>query len=172
MKLPLTKQDYSKKPTIDGVKIVDVNVHTDDGGYFLELMRMTDMILDHFPKFTLRQLNFSEMDSGTIKAWHLHKHQDDIWFVPPSQRLLLAMKDVREDSPTNNILMRMVLGHGKGKLIFIPRGVAHGAANFWQHPAMVLYFVSEQFHADPEKNDEYRLPWDHFGPEIWQMTKG
>ena len=56
-KLPLTKQDYSAKPKIDGVQIVDLKVLRDDGGYFLELSRFTDHVMQHFPDFNLQQLN-------------------------------------------------------------------------------------------------------------------
>lgn len=172
MSLPHAKQDYSPRPQINGVKVVDLKAFTDDGGYFLELARLPQLAEQHFPGFVLQQLNYSEMDPGVIKAWHLHEHQDDIWFVPPSHRLLVALRDVRDGSESKDVTMRLVAGRGKAQLIFIPRGVAHGAANLWQQPAAILYFVNQQFTADPDKNDEYRLPWDQFGAEVWEMTKG
>ncbi len=172
MALSISKQDYSPRPNIADVKIVDLKVFTDDGGYFLEMARLTELTMDHFPDFKLRQLNFSVMDPGAIKAWHLHYQQDDIWFVPPSQSLLVALKDIRPKSSTKNKLLRLVAGRGRAQLIFIPRGVAHGAANLWTEPTSVLYFVNKQFTADSKTNDEYRLPWDQFGAAIWQMTKG
>lgn len=168
----MTKQDYSPKPTITDVRIIDLKVFSDDSGYLIELARLQQAKLNHLPQFSLQQLNYSEMDPGVIKAWHVHYQQDDIWFVPPSQRLLIALKDIRPKSRTKNALMRFVTGRGKAQLIFIPRGVAHGAANLWQQPAALLYFVNQQFTADPKTNDEYRLPWDQFGVDIWTVTKG
>jgi dTDP-4-dehydrorhamnose 3,5-epimerase len=55
-------------------------------------------------------------------------------------------------------------------LVYIPAGVAHGAANLWQSPAAILYFVSSQF--DPADPDELRLPWDFLGAEFWQVQQG
>lgn len=172
MALPFSKQDYSAPKKIQGVKIVDLKVFSDDGGYFLELARLPQLAEEHFPGFALQQMNYSEMDPGVIKAWHIHEQQDDIWFIPPSHRLVVALKDLRPDSETKDLTMRLTAGRGKGQLIFIPRGVAHGAANLWQQPATIIYFINQQFTVDPDKNDEYRLPWDKFGAEIWEMTKG
>lgn len=170
--LPLTKQDYSAKPKIDGVEIIHLTVFRDDGGYFLELSRFTDQVMQHFPDFDLQQLSLSEMDPGAIKAWHIHHHQDDIWFIPPSHRLLVALRDIRDNSATKNVTMRLVAGGGKAQLIFIPRGVAHGAANLWPVPGIIFYLVNRQFTSDAEMSDEFRLPWDYFGADIWQQTKG
>ncbi|MFA5995262.1 MAG: dTDP-4-dehydrorhamnose 3,5-epimerase family protein [Patescibacteria group bacterium] len=172
MKLNITKQDYSKKPTIDGVKIVEVPYFTDDGGFFLELGRWQKQVLPDFPEFELKQINYSEMDPGVIKAWHLHLQQEDIWFVPPNHKLLVALRDCREQSNTNGVIMRVVAGAGKARLIYIPRGVAHGAANLWPKPASVIYLVNNLFTQDPKLSDEGRLPWDEFGKEVWEITKG
>lgn len=172
MKLTITKQDYSKKPVIDDVKVIDIPYFADDGGYFLELGRWTKQVMQNFPKFDLQQMNYSEMDPGVIKAWHLHYQQEDIWFVPPTHKLLLVLRDCRAKSRTKNVTMRLVLGAGKAKMVYIPRGVAHGAANLWQKSAAVLYFVNNQFTPDPKQSDEQRLPWDQFGKDIWELTKG
>ncbi len=170
--VPLSKQSYQPATPIDGVKIIDIKVFNDDGGYFLEVARFQKHVFEQFPDFELKQLNISELDPGVIKAWHIHQQQDDIWFVPPSQRLLIAMHDIREQSPTKDTTMRLVCGAGKAQLVFIPRGVAHGAANLWQKPALIVYLVNNLFTADPVASDEYRLPWDEFGADIWQQTKG
>lgn len=170
--LKLTKQSYQPVQQIDGLKIVELKVFTDDGGYFFEVGRFNKHVFEHFPKFDLQQINLSEIDPGVVKAWHIHEQQDDIWFVPPSHRLLVAFKDIRKKSPTYGAMMRFVLGAGKARLVFIPRGVAHGAANVWQQPGLMLYLVNNQFTADPKRSDEYRLPWDQFGADIWEQTKG
>lgn len=171
-KVTLSKQSYKSNTPIAGVKIVELKTFQDDGGYFTELGRFQKHVFQHFPQFELKQLNISEMDPGVIKAWHIHKQQDDIWFVPPSQRMLVALKDIRPKSKTTGVLMRFVLGAGTAKLVFIPRGVAHGAANLWNHPSMMLYLVNHHFSTDPKQSDEYRLQWDHFGKSIWEQTKG
>lgn len=166
------EQDYSAQPKIDGVKIVELRTFADDGGFFMELNRWKEHVMTDFPDFELAQMNYSEMDPGVVKAWHLHYHQEDVWFVPPSHKLLINLHDVRADSATKDVNMRLVFGVGKARLLYIPRGVAHGAANLWHNPAAIIYFVNNPFSPDPTTTDEHRLPWDQFGSDIWQLTKG
>jgi dTDP-4-dehydrorhamnose 3,5-epimerase len=66
--------------------------------------------------------------------------------------------------------MRLVLGGGKAQLLYVPRGVAHGAANLWAQAASIIYFVNQQFCL--EHPDEGRLPWDLLGKDIWEVAKG
>jgi dTDP-4-dehydrorhamnose 3,5-epimerase-like enzyme len=167
----LSTQDYSKKPTIDGVKLLDLRLMLDDGGSFAELVRLTEEgALEAFPDFTPRQSSYSEVLPGAIKAFHLHFNQEDVWFVPPTHRLLIGLVDVRKDSPTYKVSQRFVMGAGRAQLLHIPRGVGHGGANIWQQPASILYFVNQQF--DLANPDERRLPWDVLGADFWQLSQG
>jgi len=90
--------------------------------------------------------------------------------VPPHERLLVVLTDQRDDSPSKGVTMRFVMGGGKSRLVYIPRGVAHGGANVWQNPAFNYYFVNQQFSL--EKPDEGRLPWDFLGADVWDIAKG
>lgn len=166
----LTTQDYSPKTKIEGVEIVELRRFIDDGGSFLELGRFASGALEGFEGVEVKQLSYSEMMPGTIKAFHVHRLQEDVWFVPPSQRVLVVLHDVRKGSASEGVTMRFVMGDGKAQLVRIPRGVAHGAANPWQNPASIIYFVTEQFNAS--EPDEHRLPWDFIGPEVWEMHRG
>ena len=68
--------------------------------------------------------------------------------------------------------MRFVLGDGRSRLVRIPPGVAHGAKNLRAaDPSAIIYFVDVQFSVD-EHCDEGRLPWDHFGEEVWDVERG
>lgn len=164
-------QDYAKKPTIEGVKIVELRNSTGEDGDFSELMRLNDQgeFLE-FPGFFPKQINRSRVIPGSIKAWHIHYNQDDVWHIPPGDSLLVGIVDVRKNSPTKHIIMRLALGNGKAHLLYIPRGVAHGVANLSKKDATILYFVNQQF--DIINPDEHRLPWDILGSDFWQITKG
>lgn len=166
----LSTQDYSPKPKIDGVEIVELKRFIEDGGSFLELGRLSGGKLAGFEGVEVKQLSYSEMMPGAIKAFHVHVNQEDIWFVPPSQRLLVVLHDIREASATKGTTMRFVLGDGKAQLVRIPQGVLHGAGNLGTERAAIIYLVTEQFDAaDP---DEHRLPWDYLGQDVWNMVKG
>ncbi len=166
-------QDYGPRPRIDGVETVDVRRHSDDGGSFTELTRLLPGgVPDGFADFTLRQVNFSEIEPGMIKAFHLHARQTDIWYVPPGDRLLMVLVDVRKGSRTEGQHMRFMLGAGASRLVRIPPGVAHGVRNLGTATARVVYFTDLHFSAEPATCDEGRLPWDYLGPDIWEPIRG
>lgn len=167
----LTTQEYGRRTPIEGVKIIDLRLLVDDGGSFAELVRFDENgNLEAIPEFKVRQSSYSQVLPGAIKAFHLHYNQEDVWFVPPTDRLLIGMVDARKDSPTSGASMRFVMGAGKAQLLYIPRGVGHGGANIGREPATILYYVNQQFNLnDP---DERRLPWDLLGREFWEITQG
>lgn len=163
-------QSYTKSPIIDGVQIKEIPWFVDDGGFFMELGRFDNGIHQLFPEFDVKQVNYSQMEPGAVKAFHIHLNQEDIWFVPPHERLLVFLSDQRNESKTKDIQMRFVMGEGKARLVYIPRGVAHGVANLSNESGSIIYFINQQF--DPENPDEGRLPWDMLGKDIWEMNKG
>lgn len=166
----ITVQEYSQKQSIDGVKLIDLKLYADDGGEFLELGRLDQGRMKALPEFAVRQFSWSRLLPGTVKAFHVHRRQADLWYVSPFDRVLVGLADLREESPTYNTKVRLVLGGSQAKLLYIPRGVAHGAGNPWSQPATVIYFTDEEF--DPANPDEGRLPYDLFGQEFWQIHKG
>ncbi len=165
-------QDYSGQQRIDGVEVVELKRFNDEGGSITELGRFAAGEPADLPDFQCRQVNYSEMEPGVIKAFHMHLRQTDVWYVPPRDRLLLVLHDCRADSPTEGTTMRFMLGDGKDRLVRIPPGVAHGARNLGPDTARILYMVDVQFSTDPSECDEGRLPWDHLGAEIWEVVRG
>lgn len=168
------KQDYSPKPKIEGIKIIDLPYFIDDGGIFCEIARilLDTGIQEYFPDFKLRQINWSQIEPGLIKAGHLHKKQEDIWFVPPTDRVLVGLIDARQKSPTVNVKMRFVLGAGKARLLYIPRGVIHGCANPYQRPMTLIYLVNQYWTDDQKKSDEWRVDYQIFEKGFWEIAKG
>lgn len=166
----VSRQDYGAKSQIEGVQSLPLHTFVEDGGTFTELGRLAEGALAGLDGFVVRQVNCSLMAAGAIKAWHLHFNQEDVWFVPPSQSLLVGLWDVRENSPTTGSAMRFVSGRGRSQLLYIPRGVAHGAANLGTGDAFLFYFVNQQF--DAQDPDERRLPYDALGKEFWEIQPG
>ena len=167
-----SKQDYSGTPMIEGVEIVQLRRFNDDGGAMTELGRVDGGIHKDLPGFEIRQVNYSVVEPQAVKAFHLHTRQTDVWYVPPSDKILLVLADVRKGSPTEGQVRRIVLGDGNSRLVRIPPGVAHGCKNLrTAEPSAIIYFVDVQFSTD-ESCDEGRLPWDHFGAAVWDVEKG
>ncbi|MFK7742260.1 MAG: dTDP-4-dehydrorhamnose 3,5-epimerase family protein [Planctomycetota bacterium] len=165
-------QDYSGSQRIDGVEIVELKRFNDDGGAITELGRLTAGMHKQLKGFEARQINYSEMEPGAVKAFHMHFRQTDVWYVPPSDKLLLILHDCREGSKTEGQTMRFVLGDGNSRLVRIPPGVAHGARNIGQAVGRIIYMVDVEFSVDEKECDEGRLPWDYLGAEIWEIVRG
>ncbi|HSE04368.1 MAG TPA: dTDP-4-dehydrorhamnose 3,5-epimerase family protein [Methylomirabilota bacterium] len=165
-------QSYGPAPEIEGVELVELRRFTDDGGSFMELARLQRGMAAVLPGFECRQVNYSEMDPGVIKAFHLHRRQTDVWFVPPGDKMLVILLDVRAQAKSRGAQRRIVLGDGQARLLRIPPGVAHGVKNLAASRGRIIYFVDVQFSPGPDQTEEGRLPWDFAGADIWDVTRG
>jgi len=167
-----TKQDYSPQEKIKDVKIVEIKRFVGEDGAFNEVVRAEKGKVtspEEFKGFEIEQINHSVVVPGTVKAWHFHYFQDEIWFIHPEGKLIVGLLDIRKESPTTGKKMRLVLGDGKAYLLFIPRGVAHGLANPYSRPAAMTYLVNNWF----DGSDEWRLPWNYqVEDDFWQIKKG
>lgn len=164
----LSVQSYESRPSIAGVRFLDLRTFSDEVGDFCEVVRLTaDGRIRGLEEYKPAQISFSLVLPGAIKAWHIHFGQDDLWFVPPSDRMLIGLHDLRQGSSSYQMTMRFVLGAGRARMLVIPRGVAHGLANRTSMPATVFYFANRQFDAD--NPDERRIPFDHLGAAFWEM---
>ncbi len=170
----LFRQSYEKTSVVDGVRVVEIKRFTGEDGAFSEIVRIEDGLLVQPQdlvdlRFEVRQVNHGLVVPGTLKAWHLHGEQDEIWFVHPEARVIVGLLDVREGSKTERTAMRLSLGSGKAHLVYIPRGVAHGLANPYPEQATMTYLVNNWFNGE----DELRLPVN-FGvePDFWEIRKG
>ena len=111
-------QSYERKPGIDGLEIVELKRFNDDGGAMTELARLDGGAVQGLKGFQALQVNYSTMEPLAIKAFHLHKRQTDVWYVPPADKILLVVADVRAGSKSEGLVQRIVrrrppaLGHG------------------------------------------------------------
>lgn len=166
------RQEYGERRLIEGVKILDAKHFITEDGSFSEIVRLKEggvLEIEGIPSFQLRQINYSEVIPGTTKAWHFHLKQDEIWYVEPKGRLIVGLLDLRKDSPIKGEVMRLILGGGKARLLYIPKGVAHGLANRSGETVGMVYLVDRQF----DGTDEWRLPPDTGVREnFWEIQKG
>jgi dTDP-4-dehydrorhamnose 3,5-epimerase-like enzyme len=172
----LTQQSYAPRPQIAGVELSEATVFRSADGLFTELARIDreSGSVQGLEGFRPVQWNWSLLQPGAVKAWHLHLEHDDLFIVPPVSTLLIGLVDLRCDPAGEARLapQSLVLGAGRCHRLRVPRGVAHGLANLGTQPQALLYGVDEYFSAEPDRNDEWRLPWDHFGAEFWSMARG
>ncbi|CAN5207757.1 dTDP-4-dehydrorhamnose 3,5-epimerase family protein [soil metagenome] len=166
----LYTQSYGAKDKIEGVMLIALKNFVGEDGDLSEVLKFTESgEVENLPGFKVAQINRTQLSSGSIKGWHLHFRQNDVWHVLPSSTLLVGLWDVRKASPSYGKKMRLALGGRASHLLFIPKGVAHGAANNSQKDAEMLYFVDQKF--DLQNPDEKRMPWDSLGKDFWQPQR-
>jgi dTDP-4-dehydrorhamnose 3,5-epimerase len=136
---------------IEGVEIKELITHSDERGFFREVIRVTDP----FFKEGFGQWSHTITYTGAAKAWHIHQKQIDWWYVPIGV-VKAVLVDLRESSPTKGERMELLLGeHHGAKVLKIPPGVAHGYRVI-QGPVHLFYITSQTY--DPK--DEGRIPHD------------
>ncbi|KOO50343.1 dTDP-4-dehydrorhamnose 3,5-epimerase family protein [Priestia koreensis] len=138
---------------ISGVKIKPLLKHCDDRGFFAELLRSDESLLEEFG-----QASLSMSYPGVIKAFHYHEHQDDLWFFP-SGNAQVVLHDLRPHSSTFQQTSTHYMGEHNPILLLIPRGVAHGYRVLGENPATILYFTNRPY--DPKNPDEHRIAWNN-----------
>lgn len=149
---------------IDGVILQPFDVWPDDRGYFLEVARLTHGLTAAFPPATT-QVSAALSYPGTIKAFHYHRHQTDLW-VPAQGMFQVALVDLRPESPTYGVKNTMYVGPMKPWQILIPPGVGHGYKVIGEHAAMLVYVTNRLY--DPA--DEGRIAHNHAGISYdWEL---
>ena len=153
-----------KPGKIAGVKIKKLKVWKDkpdlkqkaEPGIFAEILRDDEKLLKHFG-----QSNFTIAHKDTIKAFHWHKYQDDLWFSPTG-RVGVVLYDRRDGSPTKGQTEVIFAGKDDYKLILIPQGVVHGYKVLSDEISILIYHVTKSY--NPKNPDEKRI--DPFDPQI------
>ncbi|WP_066051397.1 dTDP-4-dehydrorhamnose 3,5-epimerase family protein [Robertmurraya korlensis] len=137
---------------IEGVVTKELIKHCDDRGFFAEVLRNDEDLLQKFG-----QLSWSMSYPGVIKAFHYHEIQDDLWFFP-SGDAQVVLYDYRQDSPTYKQSNVFYMGENNPILLVIPKGVAHGYRVLGSKPATIIYCTTESYNSS--NPDEKRIPWD------------
>jgi dTDP-4-dehydrorhamnose 3,5-epimerase len=155
----------SMPETIDGVEIKNLTTHSDQRGFFREVIRVSDTI---FPE-GFGQWSHSHMYHGVAKAWHVHQRQTDWWYVGVGT-IKVALYDTRRESPTSGQLQELLMGEGHRPIVLkIPPGVAHGC-RVLSAEAHLFYITSHTYDAEDEgriAHDDAAIGYDWTaGPEI------
>jgi dTDP-4-dehydrorhamnose 3,5-epimerase len=139
---------------IQGVQVRPFDLWPDDRGYFLEVIRMRQgLALDFPPEST--QVSAALSYPGTIKAFHFHRHQTDLW-VPSAGMFQVALVDLRPGSATFGRKNTFYVGALRPWQILIPPGVGHGYKVIGELPAMLVYVTNRLY--NPQ--DEGRVPYN------------
>jgi dTDP-4-dehydrorhamnose 3,5-epimerase len=150
---------------IDGVAVEKLRVVPDERGRLTEILRSDSEL---FSKFG--QVYITTTYRGVIKAWHMHRVQDDN-IACVTGMIKLVLYDGREESSTHGEIMELFVGERNPLLVHIPPGVFHGWKCIGEQDAFMLNVPTELY--DYQDPDEFRLP--EGSPEIpydWEIKMG
>jgi dTDP-4-dehydrorhamnose 3,5-epimerase len=150
---------------IDGVTVKHLNVHPDDRGRLMEILRCDDELFERFG-----QVYVTTTYPGVVKAWHLHKLQTDNMCAVAGM-FRVALYDTREDSSTHGTVQEVYMGVHRPVLLRIPPGVYHGWLCVSEEEGMVVNVPDLPY--DRDHPDEYRLSHDSSEiPYDWSRRNG
>jgi dTDP-4-dehydrorhamnose 3,5-epimerase len=138
---------------IDGVFIVEPDVHGDDRGRFVETYRREWLPLGR----EMVQANRSERQAGAVVGLHYHLHQADYWYVLRGTARVV-LHDLREGVATDGVTSVIDLTGDEDRGLFIPPGVAHGFAALTD---VLLWYLVDGYY---NPADELGLAWND--PEV------
>ena len=130
---------------IDGVEVYPLQPHEDERGWFMELMRSSNL-----PK-PVKQSNLVFSRQGVIRGLHYHERGQSDLFACLSGMVRIVVLD-RETGET----FTLDIGDDNPVTVFVPGIHAHGYEALTD--SLFLYHVTEEY--DPADPDEHEIAWD------------
>lgn len=138
---------------IDGVRVQPFDLWPDDRGYFLEVIRMRQGLAASFDPDTT-QVSAALSYPGTIKAFHFHLYQTDLW-VPMNGVFQVALVDLRPESRTFGLKNTLYVGSLRPWQILIPPGVGHGYKVVGETSGVLVYVTNQIYNPRDEGRIAY-----------------
>jgi len=146
--------------SVEGIKFISLKKVANERGHLLEVQRKDDPF---YPGFGQAYVTCTL--PGVIKAWYRHKKQFDQVALIKGE-LILVCYDSRNDSPTYQNVLEIVISDRAPVLVQIPPGIWHGFKALGSEPTYLLHLNTAAF--DFEHTDEDRLPASTFSvPYKW-----
>ena len=116
--------------SLNGVLTIDPQIHSDSRGYFMELFK-----IEEFLDFKVQQINQAVSKKKCIRGLHFQKkpfEQSKLVWVPKGE-VLDVVVDLRKQSETYLKSETFLLNDQNFKMLFIPKGFAHGYITLTQN---------------------------------------
>ena len=156
---------------IEGLKIIELAVHGDNRGFFVERFNQDKFLAAGLP-INFVQDNHSRSASGIIRGLHYQYAPKQGKLVGVTRgRVLDVAVDIRSNSPTFGKHVAVELSGENGKLFWIPEGFAHGFAVLGEEPADMLYKITANYNPAGEggikfDDEELGINWQISNPTI------
>ncbi len=160
-----------------GLKLIELDVHRDDRGFFTERFNV-QKFQEHSLPCNFVQDNFSRSLPGVIRALHFQHDPGQGKLIGVTRgKIWDAVVDIRENSPTYGQYFAVELDGSQPHMLWIPQGFAHGFCVLGSEPADVLYKIDALYNSNGESgiawNDpELQIPWPEKNPLISKRDQG
>ena len=142
--------------SLAGLKLVQLTVHGDERGFFVERYQ-AERFSQHGIPVTFVQDNHSRSAPGVLRGLHFQT-------APTQGKLVGCVRgsiwdvavDIRPGSPTYGHHYSVELSDMNGKLLWVPAGFAHGFCVLGDQPADVFYKVDAFYNPSTEVG----IRWD------------
>jgi dTDP-4-dehydrorhamnose 3,5-epimerase len=144
---------------IEGCYIIEYNTFEDDRGHFSVPYNKDEFNQKLGYEVNFIQDNTSYSYSGVIRGLHFQKGEyAQAKLVTCTQGAVLDVAvDIRKESPTYGNVVKVELGWNKNRLLFVPRGCAHGFSVL-SGMATFQYKVDNQYNKEAEGGIIYNDP--------------
>jgi len=147
------------KTDIEGCFIITYDSHVDDRGFFAVPFNKDEFNDKLGYEVNFIQDNLSWSHHSTIRGLHFQRGEyAQAKLVTCTQGMVLDVAvDIRKDSPTYGNVVKVDLGFGFNKWLFVPRGLAHGFSVL-SGEATFQYKVDNEYNKESEGGIIYNDP--------------
>lgn len=163
------------KTSLEGALLIEPRVFGDKRGFFLESYnkrKFSEAGID----IDFVQDNHSGSSRGTLRGLHyqINPGQDKLVRVT-SGEVFDVIVDIRKNSPTFGKWESFILSSENRKMLFVPRGFAHGFC-VMSESADFLYKCSEFYSPEDERgilwsDPELAIPWPSDSPILSEKDR-
>lgn len=141
---------------LDGIRVYDLDKHTDERGFFVEVLRRDWKEFLGDDNIVQEALSLSR--PGVVRAWHRHTRGQVDYLLVIQGTVRIAAYDDRKELATYGKLFEITVSEERLRLVRIPGYYWHGTKSVGNKPSLTLYFFTRLYdYANP---DEERLPPD------------
>lgn len=156
---------------LEGLVQIELVVHGDARGFFVERFQAEEFALAGLPTHFVQD-NHSRSAPGVLRGLHYQNNPAQGKLVGVIRgRIWDVAVDLRPESPTFGQHAAVELSDLNGRLLWIPRGFAHGFCVLGDEPADLLYKVDARYNAAGEggilwSDTDLAIPWTLDEPVI------
>lgn len=137
------------------------NIHSDIRG-------QVKFVNDFSFKGVKRFYQIENANTDIIRAFHGHKIEAKYVYVVSGSILFCAVHIANFKSPSKKAIVERHILTGKNpQVIYIPPCFANGFKTLETNTKVIFYSTSS---LEDSKADDYRIPYDYWGTDIWQKS--